>query len=46
MSILGVAMASLIIIVMLPIGIYSILAIIDELKDLTKKGKRKEVRHK
>jgi hypothetical protein len=41
MSILGVAMASAIIIVMLPIGVYSILTIIDELKDLTKKEKEK-----
>ena len=46
MSILGVAMASAIIIVMLPIGVYSIFEIIDDLKDLTKKVKRKEVRHK
>ena len=46
MSILGVAMASAIIIVMLPIGVYSILEIIDDLKDLAKKVKRKEVRHK
>ena len=46
MSILGVVMASAIIIVMLPIGVYSILEIIDDLKDLAKKVKRKEVRHK
>lgn len=46
MSILGIAMASAIIIVMLPIGVYSILEIIDNLKDLVKKVKRKEVRHK
>lgn len=32
MSILGVALASLIMIVMLPIGVYSIFAIIDEVK--------------
>jgi hypothetical protein len=46
MSILGIAFASLIMIVMMPIGVYSILEIIDDLKDLTKKEKRKEVRHK
>lgn len=33
MSVLGLALVSAIIIVMLPIGIYSIFAIIDELKN-------------